>query len=176
MGCVITTHNMISNNIDDFIVITEVDRGSPFVTDLFLRKYKTSPPIFPHHVIAFWKRTDGLLFPVSYVHFTFCGDIYLAGGACTDGESLRAMSVEQSKAIEEYGGLMLATLRYGFERWGSQCEAIFTCCGDQRALKTTPKLGFTKTDVEYLLVAWMRDLTPNRREELTAKAKSFMPF
>ena len=89
---------------------------------------------------------------------------------------LRAMSDSQRAALADYGVLMLATLRYGFARWGPHCEAIFTCCGDARALETTPKLGFVATPVQFLLVHWMRELTPRRQQELIAKAKSFMPF
>ena len=114
--------------------------------------------------------------PVSYVHFTDCGDIFLAGGASTDGEIVRAMPLEQQAALRDYGGLMLATLRHGFMLYGPRCEAIFTCCGDARALETTPKLGFVETGIQYLLVNFLRDVSVRRRRELTAKAASFMPF
>jgi len=162
--------------IDDFIIVTEVDDGPAFAGGLFQRKYGTAAPQFPHHVVAFWKRDDGAFVPASYVHFTDAGDIFLAGGACTDGDVLRAMSSIQRNAVERYGALMLATLRYGFAKWGRRCEAIFTCCGDARALETTPKLGFGETGVPHLLVHWQRELSPARRAELIAKAASFMPF
>lgn len=163
-------------SIDAFIHVTEVDQGPPFAQDLFQRNYRAPAPDFPHHVIAFWKRADGSFVPASYVHFTDCADIFLAGGAATDGDLLRQMDASQRAALKDYGGLMLATLRYGFARWGPRCEAIFTCCGDPRALQTTPKLGFEETGVEYLLAAWMREPSPQRRRELVAKARSFMPF
>lgn len=166
----------MSDTIDDFIVVTEVEHGPAFAEPLFQRKYKTSAPDFPHHVVAFWKRPDGAFVPASYVHFTDCGDIFLAGGAATDGAVLRAMSEREQAALAEYGALMLATLRYGFARWGERCDAIFTCCGDARALETTPKLGFAPTGVDYLLVHWQRELSARRKHELTAKARSFMPF
>ncbi|HOV59046.1 MAG TPA: hypothetical protein PLN91_14300 [Rhodanobacteraceae bacterium] len=166
----------MSDAIDDFIIVTEVDRGPAFAEPIFQRKYKASVPDFGHHVVAFWKRGDGSFVPASYVHFTDCGDIYLAGGAATDGNVLRAMDEAQRRALEAYGALMLATLRYGFERWGPHCDAVFTCCGDARALETTPKVGFVDTGVPHLLVRWMREPTLRRRRELVAKARSFMPF
>ncbi len=166
----------MSDAIDDFIIVTEVDRGPAFAEPIFQRKYKASVPDFGHHVVAFWKRGDGSFVPASYVHFTDCGDIDLAGGAATDGNVLRAMDEAQRRALEHYGALMLATLRYGFERWGPRCDAVFTCCGDARALETTPKVGFVDTGVPHLLVRWMREPTPQRRRELVAKARSFMPF
>ena len=162
-------------HISDFIVVGEVD--DPSLADgLFQRGYRKETPRFPHHIVAWYLRDDGARLPVSYVHFTDCHDIWLAGGAATDGEVLRAMKPEQQQALRDYGGLMLATLRYGFEHYGPNCEAIFTCCGDPRALATTPKLGFAETGIQYLLVNFLRDLSDRRKSELTAKAASFMPF
>ena len=162
--------------IEKFITVTEVDEGPAFADGLFQRAYKKPAPDFPHHIVAFYRRADGSQVPVSYVHFTDCGDMFLAGGAATDGNILRSMSAEEQAALNEYGGLMLATLRHGFMLYGPRCEAIFTCCGDPRALETTPKLGFAETGIQYLLVNFMRYPTPRRRREMTAKAASFMPF
>jgi hypothetical protein len=163
-------------DIADFIFITEVDPGPAFAADLFRHKYQAEIPDFPHHVVAFWKRDDGSFETASYVHFTDCGDILLAGGGATSGAVIRRMPAAQREALSAYGGLMLATLRYGFARWGQGRDAVFTCCGDARALETTPKVGFEETATQYLLVRWMRALSDRRKAELTAKAKSFMPF
>jgi len=163
-------------SIESFITVTEVDEGPAFADGLFQRAYKKPAPDFPHHIVAFYRRADGSQVPVSYVHFTDCGDMFLAGGAATDGNILRSMSAEEQAALNEYGGLMLATLRHGFMLYGPRCEAIFTCCGDRRALETTPKLGFVETGIQYLLVNFLRDSSARRRRELTAKAASFMPF
>jgi hypothetical protein len=162
--------------IEEFIRVAEVDDGPALAGALFERKYRSPLPDFPHHIVAFQRGADEVEVPVSYVHFTDCGDIYLAGGACTDGTILRTMTAAQQAALDEYGGLMLATLRYGFELYGPRCEAIFTCCGDQRALETTPKVGFIETGIQYLLVNWLKTTDPNRRREMTAKAANFMPF
>ena len=163
-------------SIDNFITVSEVGEGPAFAEALFQHAYRKPAPDFPHHIVAFYRRTDGAQLPVSYVHFTDCSDIFLAGGACTDGAALRAMNADEQAALHEYGGLMLATLRHGFELYGPHCEAIFTCCGDARALETTPKVGFVETGTKYLLVHWTSEPTPRRRRELTAKATSFMPF
>lgn len=163
-------------SIETFITVTEVDDGAALAGDLFQRAYGKPLPDFPHHIVALYHRADGVQVPVSYVHFTDCGDMFLAGGACTDGNALRAMSGDEQAALNEYGGLMLATLRHGFASYGPRCEAIFTCCGDKRALETTPKLGFVDTGIQFLLVNFLRDSSPRRRSEMTAKAASFMPF
>jgi hypothetical protein len=163
-------------SIETFISVAEVDDGVALAEPLFQRAYGKSVPDFPHHIVAFYHRADGVQVPVSYVHFTNCGDVYLAGGACTDGNVLRSMTDEQQSALHEYGGLMLATLRHGFELYGPRCEAIFTCCGDRRALETTPKVGFIETGIEHLLVNWLQIADAKRRREMTAKAQNFMPF
>ena len=162
--------------IDEFITVSEVDDGPALAGALFEKAYRARMPEFPHHIVAFYHRNGGGKVPVSYVHFTDCGDIFLAGGAATDGALLRAMTTEQQAALREYGGLMLATLRHGFELYGPRCEAVFTCCGDARALETTPKVGFVETGIQHLLVNWLRTTDPKRRREMTAKAKAFMPF
>jgi len=163
-------------SIEGFISVAEVDDGPALADALFQRAYKRGVPDFPHHIVAFHRRADAVQVPVSYVHFTDCGDIFLAGGACTDGAALRAMTAEQQAALHAYGGLMLATLRHGFTLFGPRCEAIFTCCGDRRALETTPKVGFIETGIEFLLVNWLQTTDPRRRREMTAKAANFMPF
>jgi hypothetical protein len=163
-------------SIEGFISVAEVDDGPALAGALFERKYRRPLPDFPHHIVAFYHRADGTRVPVSYVHFTDCGDIFLAGGACTDGEILRTMTAEQQAALHAYGGLMLATLSHGFELYGPRCEAVFTCCGDQRALETTPKVGFGETGIQYLLVNWLETTEAKRKREMTAKAANFMPF
>jgi hypothetical protein len=167
---------LMNTLIDSFVIVTEVAQGPALAGPLFERKYHAAMPDFGHHIVAFWKREDASFVPASYVHFTDCGDIFLAGGACTDGSVLRAMSAAQQAAVTDYGALMLATLRYGFDRYGPRCDAVFTCCGDLRALQTTPIVGFIETGVPHLLVRWMRDLSSARTAELIAKARSFMPF
>jgi len=162
--------------IQKFIYVTEVDDGHVFADALFQRAYGSKLPDFPHHIVAFYIEPDGAHIPISYVHFTNCGDIFLAGGACTSGDALRRMSEGEQAILRDYGGVMLATLRHGFKRYGPKCQAIFTCCGDSRALATTPKVGFTETSIDYLLVNWMANLGADRKRELIAKAKSFMPF
>lgn len=163
-------------DIDNFITVSEVGEGPAFADALFQRGYGQPAPAFPHHIVAFYRRPDGAMYPASYVHFTDCGDIFLAGGACTDGDLLRSMSADEQAALRDYGGLMLATLRHGFALFSARCEAIFTCCGDARALATTPKLGFSETGVEFLLVNWSCEPTPERRRELVARARGLMPF
>src|SRR5258706_12329067 len=91
--------------IEQFITVTEVDEDPAIADALFQRAYRKPVPDFPHHIVAFYRCGDGTQVPVSYVHFTDCGDMFLAGGASTDGDVLRAMSAEERAALQENGGL-----------------------------------------------------------------------
>jgi hypothetical protein len=166
----------MTNRIDDFIIITEVDRGPVFAEALFKRKYRVRVPDFRHHVVAFWKRDGGAFVPVSYVHFTDCGDIMLIGGACTDGELLRTMSEAQRAAIDEDGGINLAVTRYCLTRFGPRCDAVFGHCGDARSWDILSRCGFERVREPYLIARWSRPLEDARRLEMIEKATTFAPF
>ncbi len=166
----------MSSNFSDFIIITEVDRGPAFAAAIFQRKYRARVPDFRHHYVAFWKRDDGSFMPVSYLHFTDCGDLLLIGGACTDGEKLHEMSDAQRQAIDAAGGINLAVTRYAIERHAADRDAIFGLCGDARSFSILAQCGFERVREPHLIARWSRPLTDARRAELIAKVDSFGPF
>jgi len=166
----------VNSPIDDFIIITEVDRGPAFADAIFLRKYRAKTPDFRHHVVAFWKRGDGSFVPVSYVHFTDWNDIMAIGGACTDGEILRTMSAAERAAIDEAGGINRAVTRYSLDRFGPRCDAVFGNCGDERSWGILSALGFERVREPHLIARWSRPLDAARRHELIEKAAAFAPF
>lgn len=166
----------MTSSFDDFIIITEVDRGPAFADAIFQRKYRARVPDFRHHVVAFWKRGDGSFVPVSYVHFTDWGDIMAIGGACTDGEILRRMSEAERAAIAAAGGINLAATRYSLDRFGPRCDAVFGNCGDERSWGILSSLGFERVREPHLIARWSRPLEDARRRELIEKAAAFAPF
>lgn len=166
----------MSSAIDDFIIITEVDRGPAFADAIFLRKYRANAPDFRHHVVAFWKRSDGSFMPVSYVHFTDWNDIMAIGGACTDGAILRTMSDAEQAAIHAAGGINLAVTRYSLDRFGPRCDAVFGNCGDERSWGILSSLGFERVREPHLIARWSRPLDEVRKRELIEKANAYAPF
>jgi hypothetical protein len=166
----------MTNPFDDFIIITEVDRGPAFADALFKRKYRACVPDFRHHVVAFWKRGDGAFVPVSYVHFTDCGDLMLIGGACTDGEILRTMDEAQRASIDEGGGINLAVTRYCLARFAPRCDAVFGYCGDPRSWDILSRCGFERAREPHLIARWSCPLDEARRLEMIEKAMTFAPF
>jgi hypothetical protein len=164
--------------LNDFIIITQVEHGPAFAASIFRRKYGADArvPDFRHHVVAFWKRGDGSFVPVSYIHLTDWNDIYVAGGACTDGDVLRCMSPAEQAAVTAAGGVYLAVARYFVDQFAPRCDALFACCGDQRAWEIDERVGFERVRDPHLIARWSRPLAESRRQELIEKAAAFAPF
>jgi|SRR5579883_2638582 hypothetical protein len=163
-------------DIDQFIVITEIDRGVEFAEPIFQRKYRTHAPDFPYHVVSFWKRGDGSFVPISYVHFWQRDRMMLIGGACTDGNVLRRMSDAERAAIDAAGGVNLLATRYALRRYGPLCDVVFGHCGDARSFGILMRCGFQPAKAPYLIAYWPRLLDERRRQALIAEADAIGPF
>jgi hypothetical protein len=159
-----------------FIVVTEVDEGARFAGELFERKYAHPAPNYPHHLATFYRDARGRCELAHYLHFFSSGDIWLIGGACTDGDVVRRMSAEQRAAIQSAGGLMLQATRYGLRKFGASKDAIFGHCGDARSFDVLMQAGFQPIDHPHLLVYWPRLLDDARRQTLIAQAEALGAF
>lgn len=159
----------------DFILLSEIDDWR-IARPVFQRKFRADPPATPHHVVSFYRAPDGALWPASYVHFRPFGDIYLVGGASTDGDVLRRMTESERAAVQEGGGLYLQALRWAFARYADRCDAYFGYCGDARAWDVDMAAGFEPTGHEKLIARWHKPLHENVRRALVAKAHALGPF
>jgi hypothetical protein len=162
--------------IDRHVVIRVVEDGKVFADPIFLRRYRSVAPDFPHHVLAFYRADDGSETPVCYIHFTVMGDYLLGGGACVDDRVLRRMNAAARAAIREAGGLYQYTLSWAVRHFSSQCLAIFGYCGDALAERADLAVGFTRTSHPKLLVYFTRDLETTERDRLIAEANAVGPF
>ncbi|UXI69465.1 hypothetical protein [Tahibacter amnicola] len=163
-------------DISDFIFVTEVDDGPAFADDLFRRKFGQGVPTFRHHFVSLYRKAWDHFMPACYVHMTDCQDIALIGGACTDGRTVAAMDEAQRDCVRQSGGIYLHALRHIFCRHHDDYDAFFGVCGDPRAYEVDRQAGFVDTPIAQLIVYTPRPLRAARLAELTAKAKSFMPF
>jgi len=159
-----------------FLVLTEIDHGRLVVEDLFRRKFEADPPAHPHHLAAFHRRSDGSLRLLSYSHMYPFGDIYLSGGACTDGDVIRAMPETEREALSAAGGARRWVLAYALQRFADRCDAFFAYSGHPRARQICEELGFVDTGQPYLLAHWHKPLHANLRRALLAKAAALGPF
>src|SRR5262249_47045604 len=145
------------------------------VAALFQRKFGHPPPDYPHHVGAFWRDGDALHL-AHYLHFLESGDLWLLGGACTDGSLIRSMPKPHRDAIAAAGGLMLQAARHGLAKFGPRTEAIYAHCGDARSFAVLMQAGFQPEDDPYLLAYRPRLLRDARRRDLFEYAKSLGAF
>jgi hypothetical protein len=159
-----------------FIIVTEVDDGACFAGELFQRKYAHPAPNYPHHLATFYRDAQGRSELAHYLHFFSSGDIWLIGGACTDGDVVRRMSPAHRAAIQSAGGLMLQATRYGLRKFGASKDAIFGHCGDARSFDVLMQAGFQPIDHPHLLVYWPRLLDDARRQALIAQAEALGAF
>ena len=159
----------------DFLV-SEVEDGAFFAGHIFERKFRSVPPTVPHHLVAFWREAPGKLRALSYLHFMPFGDIMLVGGACTDGDAVRAMPAALRDEVMAGGGVFAHALRHGFSRFAGECEAFFGYCGDARAEEVDLANGFSKTQHPYLLVNFHKPLHEVMQRALIAKAFAIGPF
>lgn len=171
-----TDTTLLPPALQDFILITEFDQSRLVVDALFRRKFGHAAPEMPRHLTAWYRAPDGALHLLSYSHMLPVGDIYLSGGACTDGDVVRAMLPEQRAALTQYGGARRWVLSYALIKYAHDCDAFFAYCGNPRALSICTDLGFEATAHPYLIARWHKPLHPNIQRCLLAKAHALGPF
>jgi hypothetical protein len=166
----------IPPNLRAFLTITEIDDAELAAGALFRRKFKAPPPDVGRHLVALYRADDGRLDVAGYSHMRPFGDVYLSGGSCSDGETIRRMSEAHREAIQAAGGVWYLILKYAFAKFADDCDAFFGHCGDPRALEVAQVAGFVKTDVAPLIVHWHKPLHDVFRRALLAKVVALGPF
>ena len=160
----------------DFLIISAVDHPEAMVGELFQRKFGHPLPAWNHDVVAFFRKDDGTLVPMSYTKFAVLEPLILVGGCCTDGRAFAHMTEAQKAELTAAGGSMAQLLSYGFKRFADLCNAYFGYCGDPRAWEVDLSAGFIPTEHEKLLVHWHKPLNDQTKRALVAMAHALGPF
>lgn len=166
----------MSNLPPDFLVLSDVDNAAAMIGPLFERKFGHALPEWPNDIVAFFKRDDGSLYPMSYAKFFPMGSVMLVGGCSTDGKAFGFMSDAQRAELSGLNSSMVHLLRYGFRRFADKCDAYFGYCGDPRAWEVDLAAGFVPTEHEKLLVHWHKPLNAQTQRALVAMAHALGPF
>ncbi|MGA9334468.1 MAG: hypothetical protein WBV39_09335 [Rudaea sp.] len=167
---------MVDPRLRDFVRVEEVEFDSGVADSLFLRKYAHPAPTYPHHLAVFYSDAAGREELAHFLHFFSSGNLWLIGGACTDGDVVRRMHPDQRAAVDAAGGLMLQATRFGLHRFGASKDAIFGHCGDARSFEVLMRAGFQPLRHPHLLVYWPRLVDESRRCALCAEAEALGPF
>ena len=169
------TH-ILPESLRGFLDITEIDDARLLASGLFQRKFGSPPPDFGRHLVALYRDADGSMHVAGYSHMRRFGEVYLSGGSCSDGATIRRMPAAQREAVQEAGGIWYLILKYAFEKFADDCDAFFGHCGDARALVVAQAAGFIKTEFPPIIVNWHKPLHENIRRALTAKVVALGPF
>ncbi len=166
----------LPEHLRSFLTITEVDNADFLITSLFRRKFAAPPPDVGRHLVALYRDATGALHLAGYSHMRPFGDVYLSGGSCSEGETIRTMQAEHRDAIKAAGGIWYLILKYAFARYADCCDAFFGHCGDARALQVATAAGFISAGHQHLIAHWHKPLHENIRRALIANVHALGPF
>lgn len=166
----------LPEHLRTFLTITEVDNADFLIASLFRRKFASPPPDVGRHLVALYRDAGGALHLAGYSHMRPFGDVYLSGGSCSEGETIRTMQGQHRDAIQAAGGIWFLILKYAFARYADCCDAFFGHCGDARALQVATAAGFIDAGHQHLIAHWHKPLHENIRRALIAKVHALGPF
>lgn len=165
--------------IADFVLVTEIAESQPLAAPIFRRKYRAEPPPsgYGFNVFALVRGLDESWRPASYITWGTLDNARLIAGACTDGELLRGLPEDQQRRLQQAGGLMLQTVRYGEAKLATMGSiASFGHCGDARSWSILEQCGYVRLDHPYLIVRWNRPLSSEAQTALIKKVAAIGPF
>ncbi|ADJ28516.1 hypothetical protein [Nitrosococcus watsonii] len=164
--------------VSDAIFVIEVDQAESLVGHLFRRRFNTPTfPREPRHFVAFSKLSDGSLLTLGYVHYTMWEGCALCGGLVIDDRHYRRIGEASRKAIRKAGGVAEILLRASFDLLPDDLTAIWGLVGDKQSAKVCLRVGFVRTESDFLMVVW-RDarLTDGQKTEWIKRASQLDPF
>ncbi|HEY0180406.1 MAG TPA: hypothetical protein VGC30_12370 [Dokdonella sp.] len=166
----------IPQTVRGFLTITEIDAADFLAGALFQRKFGSAPPDVGHHLVALYRDPAGALRLAGYSHMRAFGEVFLSGGSCSEGDTIRAMTAAERDAVYAAGGVWYLILKYAFRRYADECDAFFGHCGDRRALEVAHAAGFVDAGPPHLIVNWHKPLQEVVRRALIAKVEALGPF
>lgn len=165
-------------SFEAFFLVLELDQAEAVAGPLFRRRFRTdSFPDTPRHYVAFARLRDGSLVSLGYVHYTVLEDIALCGGLVIDEQHYRRLPQDFRAEIVRAGGIAENLLKTSFARLPAQVGSIWGHVGDRQSEKVCLRVGFERTDVQFLLAVWRNpDLGADERAALVRKVEALTPF
>lgn len=169
-------HEILPTSLHGFLTITEIDHADFLVGPLFRKKFGEGPPEAPRHLVCLYRDADGAHHVAGYSHMRPFGDVYLSGGSCTSGDTLRRMQAQERAAVEASEGIWFYLLKYAFRKFANNCDAFFGHCGNPRALEVALAAGFVQTAHTPIIVNWHKPMHEVFKRALLAKVVALGPF
>lgn len=168
--------DVIPASIRPFFTITELDDADFLIGDLFRRKFAHPPPGFRRHLAALYRDPAGAYHVAGYSHMRPHEEVYLSGGSCSNGETIKRMQTDELAALKAAGGVYHLILRYAFRKYADCCDAFLGYSSDVRALEVAFASGFVVTEYPRLFAHWHKPLADDARRRITAKIDALGAF
>lgn len=165
-------------SVAEMLLVMEVDAAETLVGDLFRRRFRTdSFPDQPRHFVGFYRCLDGSLLPLGYVHHQEWNGNSLCGGLVIDERMYRRIPAMDRETIHGAGGVAEALLRGSFALLDEGVVAIWAHVGNKQSEKVCLRVGYRRTDSEYVMVIWLRqDLTEAEKAVWVRRVTEHGPF
>lgn len=163
---------------ETFFLVLELDQAEAVAGPLFKRRFRTdSFPDTPRHYVAFARLRDASLVSLGYVHYTVLEDVALCGGLVIDDQHYRRLPQNFRAEIVRAGGIAENLLKISFDRLPAQVRSIWGHVGDRQSEKVCLRVGFERTNVQFLLAVW-RDASLGESEKaaLIQRVEALTPF
>ena len=168
--------DVVPATIRPFFTITEIDDAEFLIGDLFRRKFAHPPPDFRRHLAALYRDANGAYHLAGYSHMRPFEDVYLSGGSCSNGETIKRMQPDELAALKTAGGVYHLILKYAFKKFAGACDAFLGYSSDTRALEVAFASGFVATEYPRLFAHWHKPLADDAKRRITAKIDALGPF
>lgn len=162
----------------DIFHVFDVDDAEPLAGDLFRRRFHTDTfPSEPLHFVGMCRLPDHQWLVLGYVHYYLTDNGALCGGLVIDERNYRRLPKAYRQVLKSAGGMADLVLRKSFAKLPADTSAVWARIGNQQSEVVCRRVGFEKTDAEYIFVVW-RDpsLSSERKQELVTRIASIGPF
>ena len=190
--------NSLSNNSDklgymntfkEALNVFETDEAGRFAGALFQESFNSAFPIpsairildtqiQPEHwrqFVATYTWPDGTNECVGFCNWIKYKDVYLEGGLAVQKSFYRRLPKPHFADCAARGGVAQIIMETAAATL-TDCEAWFGYVGDSKSMRVVLRVGYVRTEHQYLIVKWMRSLPAPAKQALIDDVTRIGPF
>ena len=164
-----------ASSIGDILHVDEVGDAEFYAGDLFRRRFRSDPPAYPRHFVAFYREGRTRYRSLGYVHYSPFEDTFLCGGMVIDDRAYRRIPAPHRAIIKSAGGIAELMLRTTFARLAA-APAIWGYVSDKQAEEVDLRAGFRHTHHPHVMVVWNRELPEAEKAARLERVIALGPF
>lgn len=151
--------------------------AAPYATELFRESFNQafSSPVQTqiletviriedwHQYVALYTWPDGHRECVGFCNFIRYKDVYLEGGLMVKRHFYRHLSREHFQACSQQGGVAQILMETAAAEL-NDAAAWFGYVGDAMSMQVTARVGYARTNHQFLIAKWFRDLSCTEKQ------------